>query len=104
MVKPTEEQRDGRRRLHPNAKYDWARWFARRRFSLVEGRDFAVSPYVMSVQVHNAARRYVPGRRVEVVRRGPEDGPARLDVRVTDRSPRAVRAWGGPPRADRQAA
>lgn len=97
MVKPA----------HPNQKYDWARWFARRRFTLVAGRDFGehLPLYSVAMQVHNAARRFVPGKRVEVVRHPPTDAdPARLDVRVTDRSPRARRTYGGPPNADRQAA
>lgn len=93
------------RPAHPNQKYDWARWFARRRFTLVAGRDYHVSEYVMRMMVHNAARRFVPGKRVEILTGGvPGVNDGNLTVTVTDRSPRALRTYGGPPRADRQAA
>lgn len=78
-----------------NQKYDWAKWFARPRFTLVKGRDFHGSPAIMAMQVHNASRRYVPGMRVEVERHDPADGSAesKLVVRVIDRSAKARRTY-----------
>ncbi len=85
-----------------NAKYPWARWFAQPSFAVRHGVDFACSPEIMRMQIHNAKRRFVPGRRVEVRIDG--GVPAVLFVEVKPRSRRAAATYGGPSRRARSAA
>lgn len=38
--------------------YPWKDWFKRKRWHLIKGQHFWVEPYVMAMQVRNAASRY----------------------------------------------
>ena len=38
-----------------NVKYPWNKWFQRKRFRLIRGRDYHCMPHSMSVQIRNAA-------------------------------------------------
>lgn len=40
-----------------NAKYDWDKWFRRKRFTLVRGKDYSCSQGVMAQQIRTAAHR-----------------------------------------------
>lgn len=49
-----EEERAGPRKY--GRRYPWDRWFARRRTTLVRGRDYDVLDHVMAAMVRQAAR------------------------------------------------
>ena len=51
MVKKLEK---GHKRGHPGI-YPWAKWFARRKFVLVNGTDFKCQPHGMVQMIRNRA-------------------------------------------------
>ena len=38
--------------------YPWKDWFESKKWHLVSGEDYIINPYVMAMQIRNAASRY----------------------------------------------
>jgi len=62
---------------HRPRKYDWPKWFSKRKTVLRRGFEYQCDTIIMAQQVHNAARRY---HRIVQVR----EHPYGLEVTVSN--------------------